>query len=260
MKAVIFTSNAIRHKYFANIIATECELLVVSECKELNGQVGREDFSEAMKKHFAERTSTEKEMFKGNDVFRAPTLPILYREVNLQYIYDVAEAWKPDALFCFGASIIQDSLINLPTTTGYFINLHLGLSPYYKGSGTNFWPFVNDELDCVGSTIHHIDPGIDTGDLIAHIRPSFEMGDNVHVMGNKVIGASAAAFIRIIEKIRNGEKIPRVPQWKANSERIYKMKDFDDRALEKYHANLAGGMVERYLRGPSSDIQLISLE
>ena len=32
------------------------------------------------------------------------------------------------------------------------INVHLGLSPYYKGSATNFWPFVNNELQFLGVT------------------------------------------------------------------------------------------------------------
>ena len=32
------------------------------------------------------------------------------------------------------------------------INAHLGLSPYYRGSGTNIFPFVNKEIEYVGVT------------------------------------------------------------------------------------------------------------
>ena len=51
----------------------------------------------------------------------------------------------------FGCSIIGDDLLKI--NRAKFINIHLGLSPYYLGSGTNFWPFVNNELQFLGATI-----------------------------------------------------------------------------------------------------------
>ena len=68
-----------------------------------------------------------------------------------------------------------------------FLNIHLGLSPYYKGSATNFWPFVNNELQFVGVSFLGIDDGIDTGPIIHQIRPDFKIGDSIHDVGNKLI-------------------------------------------------------------------------
>ena len=49
-----------------------------------------------------------------------------------------------------------------------FLNVHLGLSPYYRGSGTNVWPLINTEPDMVGATLC-IDAGIDNGEIIHQI-------------------------------------------------------------------------------------------
>tara|TARA_Y100000768_G_scaffold333690_1_gene273875 strand:+ start:9905 stop:10471 length:567 start_codon:yes stop_codon:yes gene_type:complete len=44
------------------------------------------------------------------------------------------------------------------------INLHISLLPLNRGSDPNFWSWYNNTKH--GVTIHHIDEGIDTGDII----------------------------------------------------------------------------------------------
>lgn len=45
------------------------------------------------------------------------------------------------------------------------INLHISLLPWNRGADPNFWSFLENTPK--GVTIHHIDPGVDTGDIIA---------------------------------------------------------------------------------------------
>ena len=47
---------------------------------------------------------------------------------------------------------------------GLAINLHISLLPWNRGADPNFWSIV--EGTPKGVTIHHLDPGIDTGDII----------------------------------------------------------------------------------------------
>lgn len=44
------------------------------------------------------------------------------------------------------------------------INLHISLLPWNKGADPNFWSFVDNTPK--GVTIHYLDTGIDTGDII----------------------------------------------------------------------------------------------
>jgi methionyl-tRNA formyltransferase len=51
------------------------------------------------------------------------------------------------------------------------VNLHISLLPWNRGADPNLWSFV--EGTPKGVTIHHIDAGIDTGDIIAQRRVEF---------------------------------------------------------------------------------------
>lgn len=48
---------------------------------------------------------------------------------------------------------------------GQIINLHISFLPYNRGADPNLWSFLEDTPK--GVTIHFIDTGIDTGDIIA---------------------------------------------------------------------------------------------
>lgn len=260
MKTVVFTSNSIRHKYFANSISCLADdVLVISECVN-NDATDYENLtaSDPIHQHFRLRYETEKRFFQGNDFLITKTLPIIYKEVNLKYVYDVVKKFEPELALVFGSSIIKEHVLSLPTIK-YFLNLHLGLSPYYRGSGTNFWPFVNNEIEYVGSTILYIDSGIDTGDILTHIRPNIESGDDVHSVGCKVIKESTLTFIKIFDMIKAGKKLPRVKQWNIDNERYYENKDFTSEILALYKKNLANHIVENYVSSPKPEINLVRL-
>jgi methionyl-tRNA formyltransferase len=55
-------------------------------------------------------------------------------------------------------------------------NLHFSLLPSYKGMYTSIFPILNNEKK-VGVTLHQIDHGIDTGDIIA--QQAFELTQNI---------------------------------------------------------------------------------
>lgn len=258
MKIVILTSNGLRHKFLANSLSSKVDdALVVSECKQNDSISTCSEAQSAINEHFKLRNETEKIFFPNNDFFTAKTMPILYKELNLDYVYQVIKKFQPDLMFIFGSYIVREPLLSL-LPFGHTINLHLGLSPYYRGSGTNFWPFVNNELEYVGSTILHLDSGIDTGDIICHTRPKIELGDNVHTLGCKVIQSSVDSLIQIIDKVKKGKELNRVKQWSVD-EKYYKTIDFNEEILSKYKNNLKNGLVENYLSSPKKIIKLVDL-
>ncbi|MBP3505395.1 MAG: methionyl-tRNA formyltransferase [Lachnospiraceae bacterium] len=59
--------------------------------------------------------------------------------------------------------IFRTELINLPKYKA--INCHAGKLPFYRGRNILNWVLINDEKE-FGITVHYIDEGIDTGDII----------------------------------------------------------------------------------------------
>ena len=260
MKVTIFTSNSIRHKFFANSISKLVdETLVICETRKNDAiEIESDNQISGIEKHFLERFQVEKEEFKGNDYFLAKTIPLEYKEVNLKYVSNVVGNFSPDVMLVFGSSIIHDELISL-AKKDRFLNLHLGLSPYYRGSGTNFWPFVNNELEYLGSTILHLDRGIDTGDIVTHVRPKIVENDNVHTIGCKIIKESVNAFKKIFQSVSNGTELERIKQWDPSIKRYYKNIDFTEDILREYMNNLENGIVKKYVESEKKEIKLIGI-
>jgi len=257
MKVVIFTGNALRHKFFANTIVDSVDdVLVISECREndqMNKSYGEND---SIISHFNRRYLTEKRYFAGNDEFRTKCIPILYKEVNSELIFEKIQSFKPDVMIVFGSSIIKEPILSLGEKNR-FINLHLGLSPYYKGNGTNFWPFINDELEFLGSTILHLDSGIDTGDIITHVRPKIDEQDDVHSLGCKIIKDSVKMIIEILKRIENDQEINRIPQWDIQNEKVYRLKVFNEQILKKYFEIMENGIIKNFAKKKKKEIKII---
>ena len=132
------------------------------------------------------------------------------------------------------------------TCPGNVINSHQGLSPYYRGSATNFWPFVNRELQYVGLTMHYIDEGIDTGQIICHGFPNIEIDDNMHSIGCKVIQETAMFFDIIFKMIENGNRPIGVKQWAKG--KLYQRKDFNSKAIIRANNNIDNGLIKNFVR------------
>ena len=259
MKIILFTSNAIRHRFVANTLAEAADdTLVVCECKPSDAAPGDARLLSRIEAHFRARFETEQRFFSGHHAFAPKTLPLIRGEANTPYACDVVRAFAPDMMFAFGSSILKEPLLSL-LPPGRFVNLHLGLSPYYRGSGTNFWPFVNEELDYLGATLLHIDAGVDTGDIAAHLRPTVEPDDDVHSVGCRIIRDGAAAMVRSMALVRAGRALPRVEQWEVRNARYYRKRDFDEDVLRRYLQNLENGLVQRYLAGPKKRLRLVEL-
>ncbi|MAS82491.1 MAG: formyl transferase [Legionellales bacterium] len=60
--------------------------------------------------------------------------------------------------------IFKSELINLPHLK--IINCHAGKLPFYRGRNILNWALINDEKE-FGITVHYVDEGIDTGDIIS---------------------------------------------------------------------------------------------
>ena len=59
--------------------------------------------------------------------------------------------------------IFKNEIINLPKYKT--INCHAGMLPFYRGRNILNWALINDEKE-FGITVHYVDEGIDTGDII----------------------------------------------------------------------------------------------
>ena len=46
------------------------------------------------------------------------------------------------------------------------INLHVGITPEYRGVHGGYWSIVNKDVENFGVSLHKVDKGIDTGEIL----------------------------------------------------------------------------------------------
>lgn len=256
MKVIILTGSEIRHEYFRKKIACDSRIEVLASfCegaeKSLENLVRQNSESSILElQHVEARLQAEKDFFSeflaSVDDKSKPQL-IAKGEINCSHIVNNITNLNPDLLVCYGSSLIKSEL--LQKFNGRFLNVHLGLSPYYRGAGTNVWPLINNEPDMVGATFMYIDAGIDTGEIIHQIRADILIGDSPHSIGNRLIRKMTKTYSDVIAKFDFLEH-PKQPSAKG---KLYYQKDFDHKSCQKLYENLEGGMIERYL---SSNMEL----
>lgn len=93
-------------------------------------------------------------------------LDILYHveSVNSDSCLALLMEIKPDLVIVNGTRIISRYILsNIPCL---FVNSHVGITPEYRGVHGAYWALVNKDIKNCGVTVHKVDEGIDTGELI----------------------------------------------------------------------------------------------
>ncbi len=250
MKIIILTANEYRHKFFRKYLNNNKNLkvsLVICENKD-----GRQSYqiinskksSSIQKKHFIDRKKHELKFFsKYIKNLREPKNKLIVERgeinKNINLIKKILKI-NPDFIISYGCGIINEKVIK--KFKDKIINIHLGLSPYYRGSGSNFWPLVNNEPQFIGATFMKINKGIDTGPILHQIRGSLHKKDNVHTIGNRVIFDMTKELIKILNSKKKFSFIK-----KKQNKKIYFKKHFNDKSLLKLKENFRKGMIKSYL-------------
>ncbi|MBI5164236.1 MAG: hypothetical protein HY985_10085 [Magnetospirillum sp.] len=252
VKVVILTGAEVRHDFVRKVVAnTEgIETLAVYREAATQGLAAQVEAdpgaSSLMKRHVRLREQDESDFFAA----AVRLLPDRCRQVDLAkgaindvVVQEEIVSLRPDLVVCYGASLIKGCLLD--AFPAHFINVHLGLSPYYRGSGTNIWPLINEEPEYVGATFMHIDAGIDSGAIIHQIRANICESDTPHRIGNRLICDMAftlAALVKVFEQL---QPLPQPP--KVTGGRLYRRRDFDAAACERLYENFNQGLVDNYL-------------
>lgn len=252
MKIAILTSNFPRHKYVINQIALNFDVcgIVMEEKKRDYSKKGDGTLYESqVKKYFEDRTESEK-LFFGDflevKVGKETILEIPAGELNESYVCEKLATWKPYYIVVFGSSLLKEKIIDL-LPPKRIINMHLGLSPYYRGSGTNFWALYNKEPQYVGVTIHYLDKGIDSGEIIVQGRPEIVGDDTPHSIGNKTIVVGVGLLTELLKKIEQGKEIKSQEQ-DLSIGKVYKFKDCEPERIIELMEKWDKGLIRDYLR------------
>ena len=167
---------------------------------------------------------------------------IEYNELDEpELIQKIQELDVDAAVVCSFNYKIPKVLLN--ATKDGFINVHPSMLPKYRGGNPYSRVIMNGETE-TGVTIHFMDEGFDTGDIIAqkayHIHSKATMGtlfNELNVIGIELL-------LQVLQAYETQE-LPRIPQPKGD---FISGKGLDDRDIY-INYNKTAEEIERFIRG-----------
>ena len=130
-------------------------------------------------------------------------LDILERnDLNSPSFHSLIKQYDPDLFISIACPIIfKETLIKIPRLDA--INIHNAPLPKYRGMLPNFWQLYHGEKEA-GMTIHRIDTGLDTGDIVLQHFMPIAPHDSLHDLIVKTKKEGVNQVINVIEDFRNG--------------------------------------------------------
>ena len=235
MKITLFTLNKNRHNYLINLLSEiSDELYVIQECDTIFPGIvpGHYQVSPIMKKYFENVSNAQSHLF-GNSYVNIKKnikiLPIISGDLNKCSMDLLSDFLKSDVYIIFGSSYIKGELVDFLLKKA--INIHAGLSPYYRGTDCNFWALYDDNPHQVGTTIHLLSKGLDSGPILYHAMSNLKNNPFEYTMST-----IKSAFHSIAERIKDGSifTIKPVVQNKKEEVRYSKKSEFNEKIVKKY--------------------------
>lgn len=232
MKITVFTNSGIRHNYLINKLGEVAEeVYAIKEISKKNSI----NKSNCMNEYFKYVSMAEKKIFKNDySSNNIHTLEVEYGNLTDIDINNYREFFNSDLYIVFGSSYIKEPLISL-LINNKCINLHMGVSPYYRGSACNFWALTDGNYDKIGGTIHYISKGLDSGDILKTIVVKNGKYDKFEV-GMIAVKDTIDELIKLIKE-ENIFKLNFYKQDKSTEIRNSKINDFNDQVAKEFLKN-----------------------
>ncbi len=96
--------------------------------------------------------------------------------VNSSEAIGLLQKLQPAIVVVSGTRIISKKV--LESIDGKFLNIHAGITPHYRGVHGAYWALVNNDRENCGVTVHLVDAGIDTGEILYQQKITITPKDN----------------------------------------------------------------------------------
>lgn len=198
MRVVFFgnSESAFSNRHFQALWEAPCQV------------VGVVDVPSARRSSTNPRTLTEVANFveyvhgRGIPVFE-PASP------NRPEFVQAMRALEPDLFLAVGyMNLLKEAILSIPRIVA--ANFHASLLPAYRGKHPVFWALRNGER-WSGLTVHVMDVGLDTGDILYQVRVRTRRRDTVASLYDRIMDLGLGLISRLIQDAEGG-KLRRQPQ------------------------------------------------
>lgn len=210
IRAILVTGSHPRHKFVASKLSEVTDLVRVyledrgpvtpDFVAGLNGRVAA-----VARAHYKDREDWEDQYVPLTDL-RTRTSPLTgWTEVE-----DTVLSERIDLVFTFGCSLVPSRLLD--ESPAQFINFHGGLSPWYRGTLTTFWPSYFLQPEKTGYTVHETTHETDGGRIYARIPVDISPSQSLNGIAFQATLDFSMSLNAVIAHLDNSLSSARLPE------------------------------------------------
>jgi folate-dependent phosphoribosylglycinamide formyltransferase PurN len=170
------------------------------------GQFGTMVLVRLGKKRFAERI---RRIVEENRLREEPDpghRVVEVESVNSRSFLDEVGRLAPKVILLAGCRIVKpDILQNIQCPV---LNYHAGINPQYRGMNGGYWALASGDADNFGATVHLVDAGVDTGDILYQVRGKPAADDNIMTYGHRLAAMSREMCVTAVRDGLQGKLRP----------------------------------------------------
>ena len=252
MKVLLITGDHPRHQALKSLLEKEGFLdAVIIEKRENFIPQPNEKLSSELKNlfhlHFEKRREAEKTIFSDYDNVEDFSvnkfLHIEPGQINSAKTIDFIKTNQPDILITAGVGILGKEFLEASPAETW--NIHGGLSPWYKGAITHFWPSYHLQPQFTGCTIHYINEKIDAGRIIHQTPAVLKKGDGLHELSCKSLLNAFHELIDVLKVFEAKGKVESFPQ--RSTGKLWLKNDWQPHHLKLIYEVYEDKIVDLYL-------------
>ncbi len=137
--------------------------------------------------------------------------------LNDKNVEDVLNKYDKKLIIFTGGGIIRDNILKI--SGDGIINCHMGMLPRYKGMDLPEWCILENNSKELGITLHFMDSGIDTGDILRKVPVSLGKHKDIRSLRNSFEPIMVKSMVEVVDDYLNG-RIKPVKQ-ESNNRRQY---------------------------------------
>ncbi len=267
MRIVLITSDGLGHRYVANRLATGVKLdgIIVDHGKRLTavsrarqlwrrytfGQLISRVCLAFFQTYWKDNAACEQSMLsvfgpeKCADFLR-PDLIHHVCGINTSEGVQAVASLQPDVILVFGTGIVGAKVLSLAKKIA--LNMHTGISPYYRGCDCAFWPLYNEELHMLGATVHECTKDVDGGKIFGTTRVTLRASDDVFAVFARCIAAGADLYVEKVRELMTHDLTGITQDLSLGTE--YKAYKKGLRAEWKVRRSINAGLIRHFLESP----------
>ena len=165
-------------------------------------------FSQIRKKEILATHGLQLKPFPGEKIIRVKSLSSDADRTLLKELH-------PDLLIVNGTRIISGK--TLEAVPAPFINIHAGITPFFRGVHGGYWAIAEGKKEMFGTTIHYVDTGVDTGGIIEQAFTEPGKSDNFYTYPYVQYAAVMPVLKNVVQSFVESQKPMVKPVVNSNS-------------------------------------------